>query len=672
MYTTKQTRKKRSVNGLAALRLFTLLIIVGAAGLFSACSSNDTKTDTKTNATAKTDAIAVSETVAPTDTIWTCSMHPQIRMHEPGNCPICGMTLIPAGNDDGGVDDRSIKLSETARKLASVQVTPVQRHVITREVRMVGLVEYDETRLRNINAWFPGRLDKLFVNFTGVTVEKGEPMAEIYSPDLLSAQEELLQAIKSRDDLKNSKIGVVRRSADATIDAARDKLRLWGITDQQIENIEQTGVTSDHVTVYAPVEGVVIKRNASEGDYVKDGSKILTLADLSTVWLSLDAYESDINYLRLNQEVTFTTNTYPGETFVGKITFIDPTLNPKSRTVRARVEVNNEDGRLKPGMFAHGIAYSDLEAPDAGIPLVIPASAPLITGKRAVVYVQDPDEPGMFSGRVVTLGARGSDKYIVKEGLGEGELVVTNGAFKIDAAMQIQAKPSMMYASGGAPMSGHAGMNMGGSSSSQGSEHDSMKSMKQDKSASGETTATPKATMKAPKNVGPAFSGYLDLQEALRTDDLPTAKKVAGNLVATFETYCADSISAKGQTLFDSLSRAGLDLSTEISKSSDIAAARAQFAALTSTMLSYADSYGMGDVNRAYKFFCPMANGGEGAPWLQRDDNKQNPYFGTAMPKCGVFKGIVGDTATSDAKPMDMKQMNNMNNSPDSMEHRGH
>ncbi len=647
-----QTRKTSSA--LSALQIIALISTIGVASLLSACSSSDVET----GASAKTDVTAVSESSTEA-TIWTCSMHPQIRMLEPGNCPICGMELIPAttGEDTGG--ERSIKLGETARKLASIQVTPVERHVITRELRMVGVVEYDETTLRNINAWIPGRLDKLVVNFTGVTVEKGEPMVEIYSPELISAQEELLQAIKSRYELKDSRIAVVRESAESTINAAKEKLRLWGITREQIAEVERTGEVRDHFTIYAPVKGVVITRNASEGDYVKAGSRIFTLADLSTVWLSLDAYESDIDYLRENQEVTFTTNTYPGETFVGIITFIDPTLNPRSRTVRARVEVNNEDGRLKPGMFANAIAYSDLEAPDAGIPLVIPASAPLITGKRALVYVQDPNDPALFSGREVTLGPRSSDRYIVKEGLLEGEKVVTNGAFKIDAAMQIQAKPSMMYASGNGPKAGHdhGAMKMSDTTASRGGkmDHSKMDMTKQ---------------MKAPKDLTPVFDAYFEVQEALRSDNLEAAKSAAKKLVKTYKTFCADSLTSSGHTMFDSLSRKGLDVSTVLSGSSDIAAARAEFVALTSAMTTFADHYGMGDFKATYEFFCPMADGGKGANWLQRDDNKQNPYFGSAMSKCGTLKRVIGDTTSSDDKGMD--KMKGMKHSSDSMEHKGH
>ncbi len=511
----KQTGRAHS-----AIRVLALIAAIGLTVSLSACSSSDNDTQSKSNTTM------LADNGAEQATVWTCSMHPQIRMPEAGACPICGMDLIPAtvSVDDGG--ERSIVLGENARRLASVQVTPVERHVVTREVRMVGLVEYDETKQRNINAWFPGRIEKLFVNFTGVTVKKGEPMTEIYSPELISAQEELLQALVSRDELRASRLAVVRESAETTIAAARDKLRLWGITKKQIAKLEKTGVIRESITIYSPLEGVVITRNRTEGDYVKSGTRIFTLADLSTVWLSLDAYESDLNHLRLKQEVTFTTNTYPGETFVGQITFIDPTLNPKSRTVRARVEVNNENGRLKPGMFAHAIAYSDIETAESGIPLVIPASAPLITGKRALVYVQDANKPSSFSGREVVLGARSANMYIVKEGLEEGELIVTKGAFKIDAAMQIQAKPSMMYASGGGPKSGHDHGSMGSNSSMKMS--DSTASRKSNK-ASKKTSMKSMKSMKAPKDLSPAFENYFDLQEALRSDDFEAAQSSNGS-----------------------------------------------------------------------------------------------------------------------------------------------
>jgi len=424
---------------------------------------------------------------------WTCAMHPQIRRPRQGKCPICFMDLIPVAMTEGQVGARQIVFSEDALKLMEVETTPVERKFVENEIRMAGKVEYDESRVKQIAAWVPGRIDRLYVDFTGTLVRRGDHMVYLYSPQLLSAQGELLQAAKSVQETGSGTSELMRRSSVATLEAAREKLRLLGLQKEQIEEIEKAGQPTDHLTIYAPIGGIVIEKHANAGDYVETGTKIYTIADLSEVWVKLDAYESDLAWLRYGQAVEFTTEAYPGDVFKGTISFIDPVLNPQTRTVKLRVNVANPDGRLKPEMFVRAVVRSrvagagmvmdenmagkwicpmhpsvvktelgqcdicgmDLVTTEslgyvtvkqAGeLPLVIPATAALITGKRAVVYVRlENKEKPTFEGREIVLGPRAGDYYLVKEGLSEGEMVVTNGNFKIDSALQIQAKPSMM------------------------------------------------------------------------------------------------------------------------------------------------------------------------------------------------------------------------------------
>jgi len=419
------------------------------------------------------------------------------------------MDLIPLTTyeNETPLGPRQITFSPEAIKLMEVQTTPVVRRFVDAEIRMVGIVDYDETRLKDITAWVPGRIDRLYVDFTGTEVIKGDHMVRLYSPDLISAQAEYLQSLKAVQNIKDETSELIKHSTEETLKAARDKLALLGLQDKQIEQIEKAGEPTDYINIDAPLGGVVIHKHATEGMYVQTGSKIYTIADLSQVWVNLDAYESDVNMVAYQQPVKFTVEAYPGEMFEGRITFKSPILDPKTRTVKLRVNVPNPDGRLKPGMFVRAVVYSKLgqsgvmtdpalahkytcpmhpsilkDAPGTcdicgmdlvtvesrGLvnvhqsdqpPLVIPASAPLITGKRAVVYVQldDPNRP-IFEGREVVLGPRAGDYYIVEKGLAEGELVVTNGNFKIDSALQIQAKPSMMSPAGGtAPPAHHHG-----------------------------------------------------------------------------------------------------------------------------------------------------------------------------------------------------------------------
>ncbi len=435
--------------------------------------------------------------------MWTCAMHPQIRQPKPGKCPICFMDLIPVKVEEAKVGERQIVFSEEAMKLMEVETAAVERKFVEAEIRMVGKAEYDESRVKQIAAWAAGRIDRLYADFTGITVREGDHMVSLYSPQLLSAQAELLQAAKGVKEAGDA-TELVRRSSEATLEASREKLRLLGLLKEQIEEIEKTGKTTDHLTIYAPIGGVVVAKLAKTGDYVEMGTPIYTIADLSQIWVELDAYESDLKWIRYGQEVEFTTEAYPGETFKGTVSFIEPVLNPMTRTVKVRVIVENPDGWLKPEMFVRGIVRSKVvgegmvmdenmagkwicpmhpsvvkEGPGkcdicgmdlvtaesmgyivakepAVAPLVIPASAPLITGKRAVVYVRlEGTEKPTFEGREIVLGPRAGDYYLVKEGLAEGQIVVTNGNFKIDSSLQIQAKPSMMSPQGGVMPMGH-------------------------------------------------------------------------------------------------------------------------------------------------------------------------------------------------------------------------
>lgn len=447
-------------------------------------------------------ATSASDQSVSKPSIWTCSMHPQIRRDGPGSCPICGMDLVPVKESADGV--RTVSISPEIKSLMNVQVSPVRRQYVTTDVRMVGKIEYDETRLAHITAWVPGRLERMFVDFTGIAVNKGDHMVQIYSEALYTAQEELL-AVTKRDRPPSSSRYI--QPIDLA-ESAREKLRLLGLTPEQIQTIEQRGKSSETVTIYSPAGGVVVGKMKQEGDRVQTGDRIYTVADLNQLWVQMDAYESDLAWLRYGQDVEFTTEAYPGEVFNGRIAFIDPVLNEDTRTVKVRVNVPNKNGRLKPEMFvraivksnvasggrvldaslagkwispmhpeivkdqpgdcdicgmplvrAESLGYVTAEPTVASKPLVVPASAVLLTGTRAIVYVQIPDaDRPTYEGREIVIGSRAGNFYLVKAGLKEGDLVVTNGNFKIDSALQISAKPSMMTPQGG----GGGGHNHGG------------------------------------------------------------------------------------------------------------------------------------------------------------------------------------------------------------------
>ncbi|SIN75540.1 efflux RND transporter periplasmic adaptor subunit [Halodesulfovibrio marinisediminis] len=437
--------------------VFGAAAIALAGGIWASGLLVSTDDDTTKVAQIETAKQISDEGQAEGKVVWTCSMHPQIQLPQPGKCPLCFMDLIKLeidANTAATESYRQIELDTNARKLAEVEVTPVTRKSVTAGRRMVGKVDYDESRVETISAWTAGRIDRLLIAKTGSVVRKGQPMAVIYSPELYSAQAELIQATAAKVKLSSQSSSLIRKSVENNISAAKEKLRLLGLSEGQIAAIANQKTPSKNLTVYAPQAGIVIRKDVVEGAYVKAGQPLYSIADLSAVWVVLDAYETDLPWIKEGDDAVFTAEAFPGEQFTGRIVYIDPTVNQKTRTVAVRIEVANTQGKLKPGMFVQALQRKAVSGDEA--PLVIPTSAPLITGKRAIVYVQNPEKEGVYVGREIVLGAKTNNTYVVKSGLEEGELVVSKGAFKLDSALQIKAKPSMMSDTEGVHMSsGH-------------------------------------------------------------------------------------------------------------------------------------------------------------------------------------------------------------------------
>ena len=392
-------------------------------------------------------------------TIWTCSMDPQVRQNEPGQCPICGMDLIPVERDEENEEDASrVVLSERAKTLARIRTTEVQRLGSGRvERRLLGRVDYDETSLRTVTAWIGGRIERLQVSTTGERVKRGQVIATLYSPEVYNAHQDLIQARQQLERLLEGATPNASRAAEAALGAARDRLRLLGVPGGEVRSMEKAGKPSERVRIRTPFGGTVIERLATQGSYVETGSGLYRVADLSTLWVQLDAYESDLPVLDAGQEVLVRVEALQGDVFKGRVTFVDPVLDPQTRTARVRIEVNNEDRRLRPGMFVEAsVRGVGAERPEDA-PLVIPATAPLFTGRRSVVYVELPNtEAPTYEARVVNLGTRMGELYPVLSGISEGERVVIHGAFAIDADLQIQGGSSMMATDEPqAPVQGH-------------------------------------------------------------------------------------------------------------------------------------------------------------------------------------------------------------------------
>ena len=365
-------------------------------------------------------------------TVWTCSMHPQIRQDKKALCPLCAMDLIPLkAGGSANLDPDAIALSKEAIALANVQTTPISRSNPEKEMRLYGTIQADERLVRAEVSHVSGRIEKLAVNFTGETIRKGQVVATLYSPDLLNAQQELLEAAK------------MQPAQPVLLEAAREKLRLWKLTNQQIETIEKSGKASALIDIVAHTEGIVTGKKVEQGDYVSQGSILFEVTDLSSVWALFDAYEADLPYLKLGDRVEYTLQALPGKRFSGKISFIDPLLNKTTRTAKVRVETANANMQLKPEMYAQATIQASLKQHADAI--VIPKSAVLWTGKRSIVYLKIEDgEAPAFKLQEVELGPSLGDAYVITAGLKEGDEIVTSGTFAIDASAQLEGKRSMM------------------------------------------------------------------------------------------------------------------------------------------------------------------------------------------------------------------------------------
>jgi membrane fusion protein, copper/silver efflux system len=364
--------------------------------------------------------------------IWTCSMHPQIRLEKPGKCPICGMDLILLNQSSAAKgDSTAVHFNKEALELANVATSIVSRQKPTKEVRLYGKVQADERLLQNQVAHISGRIEKLMVNFTGEPVRQGQKLATIYSADLVTAQQELIEAAKSK------------QAQPEIYEAAKEKLMQWMLTDKQIAQIESSGRVKMDFEVLSNTSGIVATKRVNTGDHVSEGTVMFDVVNLSSVWVLFDAYESDLPFLHVGNTVSFTVQALPGTKFSGNIKFIDPMIDPNTRVAKVRVEIGNAGGKLKPEMFVNGIVHANLD--QYKDKLVIPRSAVLWTGKRSVVYVKQPStDEALFKMREIELGPVLGNSYVVLTGLKEGEEIVTEGTFNVDAASQLDGKASMM------------------------------------------------------------------------------------------------------------------------------------------------------------------------------------------------------------------------------------
>lgn len=519
-------------------------------------------------------------------TLWTCSMHPQIKLGEPGDCPICGMDLIPASQASSGSDNPMIfEMTPEAVALAQIHTTKIGGSNGSGELFLTGKIQADERENAAITAKFPGRIEKLFVTFTGEQVKAGQRLATIYSPELLTAQRELLEAVKSKSTFPQ------------LYAAAKEKLKLWKLTDGQITEIEQSGTVREQFDILADQSGVVTQRNIAVGDYVSTGSVLFNVVNLNKLWVLLDAYESDLPLLSTGNEISFTVAGMPEENFKARISFIDPLLNANTRAASVRVEITNSGGKLKPEMFVTAKIQTAKKPSSAGV--TIPRTAVLWSGKRSVVYVKVPNSemPG-FEMREVTLGNRMGDNYLIESGLQAGEEIVTNGVFAIDAAAQLSGQYSMM-------------------------KRPQTKSLEVSEEFRNQITAVADA--------------YFQVKNGLVKDKLDESQKALAAIDQSLSKVNMGLVKDQAHDKWMEMLKGMKDARAKMASAKDIEEVRKHFSMLSFHILEMTETFGI-NKEVVYKDYCPMAFGDQGAYWLSEQKDITNPYFGASMLACGEVK----------------------------------
>ncbi|WP_114491029.1 efflux RND transporter periplasmic adaptor subunit [Candidatus Ulvibacter alkanivorans] len=547
--------------------------------------------------------------------MWTCSMHPQIMQPEPGDCPICGMDLIPAEAGADGLSADEIKMTENAMALANIQTSVVgQGQMGSGTLKLSGKIKPNEESNAVQVTYFGGRIENLYVNTTGERVGAGQRLATIYSPELVSAQQELLTAAS------------LKESQPALYKAVRNKLKLWKLSEKQINAIETAGKVQENFPVYATVSGTVTHKMVEEGDYVKQGQPLYKIANLNTVWAEFDAYENQIASLKVGQTIKVTTNAYRNEVFDAKVSFIDPLLNSSTRTVVVRAVLNNKNDLFKPGMFVEGKIEGAQESTSSKI--TVPATAVMWTGERSVVYVKTNPNEAIFEMREVLLGNANGDTYTIIEGLQNGDEVVTNGTFTVDAAAQLQGKKSMMNTAGGKTMTGHEGhLGMQGNNSGDSKENADHSEMKERIAVSNKFQGQLKQV----------FDDYILLKDALVNDDAKNAQQAGKQIIQSLKNVDMKLLSdEKAHNHWMTIQKELNTSANAISSNTDISKQRGHFKHLSAHMISSVQLFGVNE--NIYIQFCPMADNNKGAYWISLEEEVRNPYYGEAMLTCGEVR----------------------------------
>ena len=526
------------------------------------------------------------------DVDFTCSMHPQVRQDEPGDCPICGMELIPVSDDDDFQDDDPFlfTMREGHSTWANVQTQSVKAIHAGTTIRLTGKISVNEREEQIIAAHFPGRIEQLQADYTGLFIGKGEKLATMYSPEMMQAQQELILSATNKE------------GQPRMYQAARDRLKLFNLTENQIARIEESGQVSATTDVYATRSGYLTRRAVSEGDYVRTGQTLFAIAGLGNVWVELDAYENHLGQIHTGQQVKFMIVAHPEIEFGGQVEFVDPFINQQTRTARVRLTVANPDNILRPGMLVE----ADLTG-SAQHRLVIPETAVLWTGKKSVVYVKKSRENGFtFEYREIETGPRTAEGYPVISGLSAGDEIAVNGVFAIDAAAQLRGHYSMM--------------------------------------APPEKVAIPESFK---SDLEALFYIYFDLKNALADDAPEPAREHGQKLIEQLSATGKHSLEGDHHMFWMDRYEDIEDGIAQLVAAADKDEMRVHFEPLSEAFIETART--LGAIGQTwYVAFCPMVDGDRGAYWLSEFEDIKNPYFGSMMLRCGEVRERIREGVPSE------------------------
>ena len=543
---------------------------------------------------------------------WTCSMHPQILREAPGDCPICGMDLIPAETGADGLLADQFKLTANAMALANIQTSIVgSGKAEDNAIQLSGKIVENETMNVVQVSYFSGRIETLAIGFIGEEVFKGQLLATIYSPELYAAQQELITAVSLKD------------TQPALYKAVRTKLKLWKLSEDQINKIEMSGKIQENFPIYATVSGTVSEKLVAEGAAIQKGQPLFKIANLETVWASFDVYENQINRFKKGQEITITTNAAPNNLYKSKVAFIDPILNTSTRTVTLRAVLPNKEGMFKPGMFVEGeIKTINSKATEV---IAIPSSAVLWTGKRSVVYLKATINESVFEIRKITLGNKNGSTYEVLSGLKNGDEIVTNGTFTVDAAAQLQGKKSMMNKKGGKTMTGHEGHVAMNGSINKDTKNNSVRL---------------EVSKEFQKQLNEVFIKYIALKDAFvkeESNNIISQSEKIGTILSKVDIKLLEN--KESQTFWMSLEKQLRVAVSSILKTTAIKEQRNHFKQVSASLIEALQVFGVNE--KVFVAFCPMADSNKGAYWLSIEKKVINPYFGNKMLTCGEVKQVI-------------------------------